>query len=91
MTRLHKAAEPSQPVYLSTDQVLARYGGVSRMWIHRRQKRDGFPKAIHFGSSPVNYWRLTEVRAWEKATGHDRPNRRVRDADDASLANVGKS
>jgi hypothetical protein len=65
MTRLHKAAEPSQPVYLSTDQVLARYGGVSRMWIHRRQKRDGFPAAPLFynlGPSPIVFSKNFVVR-----------------------------
>jgi predicted DNA-binding transcriptional regulator AlpA len=64
------APEPSQPVYLSTDQLLARYGGVSRMWIHRRQKRDGFPPAVHFGSSPTNFYPLAKVEAWEAANAN---------------------
>ena len=39
MTRLHKVAEPSQPVFLTRDTLLARYDGRSRMWLHRRIKR----------------------------------------------------
>jgi hypothetical protein len=41
MTRLHKVAEPSQPVFLARDTLLARYDGRSRMWLHRRIKSDG--------------------------------------------------
>jgi hypothetical protein len=41
MTRLHKVAEPSQPVFLTRDTPLARYDGRSRMWLHRRIKSDG--------------------------------------------------
>ena len=69
-------------VYLTTDQVLARYGGVthdaegkatferSRMWIQRRQEKDGFPQAVHFGSSPINHYILAEVEAWDAANLH---------------------
>jgi hypothetical protein len=68
---------PDPNEYLTTDQVRGRYGRVSvgpdgktrfersHMWIRRRQERDGFPKAIHFGSSPINFYRVADVVAWE--------------------------
>jgi predicted DNA-binding transcriptional regulator AlpA len=71
------APEPSQPVYLTTDALLARYGGVSRMWIHRRQKKDGFPKAVHLGSSPTNFYPVADLDGWDAARMHSATNRAV--------------
>ena len=79
----------NHPDYLTTDALRARYGAItydaggvrqferSRMWIHRRIKNDGFPKAIHFGSSRTNFWFLAEIEAWETASGHGTPNKAV--------------
>jgi predicted DNA-binding transcriptional regulator AlpA len=54
--------------FLTSGQVMARYGGVSHMWIVRRMKTDGFPRPTYFGR--LRFWRRTEVEAWEdsKAT-----------------------
>lgn len=85
----------SNPLYLTTDAVRARYGTVtigpdgkpkfqrSRMWIDRRRKLAGFPEPIHFGASPTNYWVLAEVEAWDAANRHRNPNKPVRDAREA--------
>jgi predicted DNA-binding transcriptional regulator AlpA len=65
MTRLHKTAEPSQPVFLTRDTLRARYGGVSRMWITRRIEQDGFPPPVRFGNTSTRLWRLDLVAQWE--------------------------
>jgi predicted DNA-binding transcriptional regulator AlpA len=65
MTPLHKAAEPSQPVFLNSDTLRARYDGVSRMWITRRIEQDGFPPPVRFGNSSTRLWRLDLVEKWE--------------------------
>jgi hypothetical protein len=84
-----KQFAPDDPnVYLTTDEVRARYGRVSvgpdgkprfersRMWIRRRQMLDSFPKATHFGTSPINFYRVAEIAAWEAT--HDAGAREVR-------------
>ena len=42
-------ATTAQSTYLSTDQVCARFGGVTRMWIYRAIRAHGFPSPLKFG------------------------------------------
>ena len=49
--------------YLTAAQLMARYGGVSHMWLVRRMAKDGFPKPVYFGG--LRFWRRTEVEQWE--------------------------
>ena len=60
------AIEPS--IYLSTDQVRARFGGVSRMWVHRAIRRHGFPRPVKFGNRSVRgraFYSRVAVERWE--------------------------
>jgi predicted DNA-binding transcriptional regulator AlpA len=51
--------------FLTTAQVRVRYGGVSRMWIFRKQKTDGFPMhATRFGGQR-RHWLLSDLEEWE--------------------------
>ena len=47
------------------EQVRARYGGVSLMWIFRKTRDDGFPAPIRFGDKSRRYWRLSDLIEWE--------------------------
>ena len=51
--------------YLTAGQVRARFGDASRMWLHRRLQKDGFPSPVRFGGR-TRHFRLSEVEAWEK-------------------------
>ena len=62
-------------VFLKTQQVQARYGGCSHMFIERRLKNDPtFPRPTFIGR--LRFWRLSDLEAWEaaqadrKATAH---------------------
>jgi predicted DNA-binding transcriptional regulator AlpA len=59
--------------FLSTRQVRAMIGGVSRMWIHRRQLDAGFPRGIHLGGGKLVFYKLSEVQAWVQASNHPTP------------------
>ena len=50
-------------VYLPTDQVQARYGHCSHMWVIRRMKDAGFPSPVYFGRR--RFWRESDLEAWE--------------------------
>jgi predicted DNA-binding transcriptional regulator AlpA len=50
-------------VYLPTDQVQARYGHCSHMWVVRRMKDAGFPSPVYFGRR--RFWRESDLEAWE--------------------------
>ncbi len=52
--------------YLTASQVRARFGGASRMWIHRRLANDGFPQPVTFGGR-FRYFKLSEIQIWEAA------------------------
>jgi predicted DNA-binding transcriptional regulator AlpA len=58
--------ELNQPVFLTTTTLRARYDGVSRMWISRRIKHDGFPAPIRLGTTSTRLWRLDLVKQWER-------------------------
>jgi hypothetical protein len=57
---------PELSVFLTTATLCARYDGVSRMWISRRIKHDGFPAPTRFGTTSTRLWRLDLVEKWER-------------------------
>lgn len=62
-----RTIEPA--AYLSTDQVRARFGGVSRMWVHRAVRSYGFPRSLKLGNRSVRgraFYSRAEVERWER-------------------------
>ena len=55
-----------KPVYVRVAEVRARYGGVSDMWIARKQRDFEFPAAVYLGGRD-RFWRLDELAAWDRA------------------------
>lgn len=52
--------------YLTAAQVRARYGGVSHMWLFRKQRDAGFPAhATRFGGQR-RAWRESDLDAWDQ-------------------------
>ena len=53
-------------VYLTSQDVLRRYGNRSHMWLVRRlaDDKDTFPKPTKMGR--LKFWKLSELEAWEK-------------------------
>ena len=49
----------------NTNQVRARYGGISRTSIHRKQKTQGFPMHASRFDRSRRYWRFSDLEAWE--------------------------
>jgi predicted DNA-binding transcriptional regulator AlpA len=56
--------EIPQVLFLRARQVQTRYGGVSHMWLVRRQKDAGFPSPTIFGG--IRFWKLSDLERWEK-------------------------
>jgi predicted DNA-binding transcriptional regulator AlpA len=57
---------PPDAVWMSTNQVLARYGGRSQMWLWRKiQKEPAFPRPTYFGR--MLFFRVDELEAYERA------------------------
>jgi predicted DNA-binding transcriptional regulator AlpA len=56
-------AEIPQASFLKARQVRARYGGVSHMWLVRRQQDAGFPPPTILGG--IRFWKLSELEHWE--------------------------
>ena len=56
--------EIPQVLFLRARQVQTRYGGVSHMWLVRRQKDAGFPSPTILGS--IRFWKLSDLERWEK-------------------------
>jgi len=52
--------------FLTANQVMARYGNVSHMWIVRKQRDEAFPSAVRFGGR-LRFFRLSELVAWERS------------------------
>lgn len=50
--------------FLNANQVRARYGGVSHMWLIRRMTDSGFPPAVRFGR--LRFWRIGDLERWER-------------------------
>jgi predicted DNA-binding transcriptional regulator AlpA len=62
-------ATTAQSTYLSTDQVCARFGGVTRMWIYRAIRSHGFPSPLKFGDHSARghaFYSLATVERWER-------------------------
>ena len=58
-----------QSTYLSTDQVRARFGGVSRMWVARAIRAHGFPHPLKFGDRSSRgraFYSLAAIERWER-------------------------
>jgi predicted DNA-binding transcriptional regulator AlpA len=68
-----------QSTYLSTDQVRARFGGVSRMWVHRAIRHRGFPKPLKLGGSAQSHslFPRDQIEAWEASRLHANDNTRA--------------
>jgi predicted DNA-binding transcriptional regulator AlpA len=59
-----RAGEP-EDVYLTSNQVMRRYGDASRMWIFRRLRDDDrFPKPLVVAGRRL--WKLSDLVAWER-------------------------
>lgn len=59
------AAAPSN-AFLTSNQLRARWGGRSSMYLPRLQAKDPtFPKPIRFGGGRFLFWRLDEIERWE--------------------------
>ena len=75
--RVDQVTEPS--TYLSTDQVRARFGGVSRMWIARAIRTHGFPSPLKFGDRSQRgraFYHLAAIERWEASRLHAKPRDR---------------
>ena len=64
-TLVRRTQQSNDAEFLTAAQLMARYGGVSHMWLVRRMANDGFPKAVRFGR--LRFWRRTAVEQWERA------------------------
>lgn len=53
-----------EQVYMSTDQVCQRYGGVSKRTILEWRQKRGFPLPAYTARSA--FYHVSEVLAWEK-------------------------
>jgi predicted DNA-binding transcriptional regulator AlpA len=59
-------------VFLSSQQVRSRYGGISDMTLWKWLKDDGYPKPMTMGTR--RYWRLSDIVAFEiQQTGKKAP------------------
>jgi predicted DNA-binding transcriptional regulator AlpA len=60
-------SESQSETFLTSKQIRARYGGLSKMWIERRlADNSGFPHPIKLGH--LRFWKLAEIEAWERAS-----------------------
>ena len=64
-TLVRRTQQSNDSEFLTAAQLMARYGGVSHMWIRRRQAADGFPKPVYFGR--LRFWRRADIEQWECA------------------------
>jgi hypothetical protein len=56
---------PPGAVFISVQQLRARYGSVSLMWVNRRLKNDPkFPKPQYFGR--LRFWKIADLEAYER-------------------------
>ena len=65
--------DPTSDVFLTSNQVRNRFGGVSYMWLYRRERDagSGFPEAIIFAKRKL--WRLSDLQKWEQSLATNRP------------------
>jgi predicted DNA-binding transcriptional regulator AlpA len=52
--------------FLNASQLRQRYGGVSRMWLHRRLSDPDFPLPQPITIASRRYWRLRDIELWER-------------------------
>lgn len=58
---------PAGAVFINANQLRARWGGVSHMFIDRKVASDpAFPKPGQFGNGRLRLFRLAEVEAYER-------------------------
>jgi predicted DNA-binding transcriptional regulator AlpA len=63
--RQHEVTAPRQ--LYRQKKVRERMGNVSMNTVYRRMERDGFPRPVKLGNSPVNFWEAEAVEAWINA------------------------
>ena len=56
--------DPAAPRLITAAQVRQRFGGVSRMWLHRRIRYDGFPRPVRIAHR--RFFRLDQIEQWER-------------------------
>ena len=54
-----------QPTYLSTKQVCARLGGVTRQWLWLAVRHHGFPKPLKRPGGSRCFYPLDQIEQWE--------------------------
>ena len=66
-------AHPDADIFLNSKQVRQRYGGVSAMWIFRREHdpNSGFPTPLLINRR--KFWRLSDLTDWERRLAAGRP------------------
>lgn len=52
--------------FLSSAQVMQRYGGVSHMWIVRKMRDEGMPSPVRFGGR-LRFWKVADLERWERS------------------------
>ena len=80
-----REVEIPQSSFLKARQVRARYGGVSHMWLVRRQNDAGFPSPTIFGG--IRFWKLSDLERWEKDQTTS-PKNRVNNLPKATESNL---
>lgn len=56
----------SKSEFIAAAQVMARYGGVSHMWLRRKQQKEGFPSPVRFGGR-LRFWKVSDLERWERS------------------------
>jgi predicted DNA-binding transcriptional regulator AlpA len=65
-----RAAATDLPLYLSTRQVCARLGGVTRQWLWLAVRHHGFPKPLKRLGGSRCFYPLDQIEAWEATALH---------------------
>lgn len=65
MFDIHDVRADDGTLWLSSRQVLTRYGGRSAMWLWRKVKQDpSFPRPVYFGR--LQFYRLDLLEEYER-------------------------
>jgi predicted DNA-binding transcriptional regulator AlpA len=70
------ASDPSPVVYLSTRQVCARLGNVTRQWLWLAVRHHGFPKPLKRPGGSRCFYPLAQIIEWEATALHANDNER---------------
>ena len=73
---LRSATVVEQSTYLSTKQVCARLGGVTRQWLWLAVRHHGFPKPLKRPGGSRCFYPLDQIEAWEATALHANDNQR---------------